>query len=79
MNIKAIVRAEPKPEPLAYSIRDAAALLGLSYMSVYRLIRAHKIKTVSIFRKPVITRIELEKFLLEHTGAHVVRTPRRTK
>lgn len=62
----------PKPEApagvqserLAYSVREAADLLGVNYFSVYRLIQRGKIKVCRALRgKLLVPRDELLKLL----------------
>lgn len=61
----------PKPEPappsserLAYSVQEAAELLGVNYFSVYRLIQRGKIKACRALRgKLLVPRDELLKLL----------------
>lgn len=52
------------PERLAYSIQEAADLLGVNYFSVYRLIQRGKLKACRALRgKLLIPRDELLKLL----------------
>jgi excisionase family DNA binding protein len=52
------------PERLAYSIEEAAQLLGVHYFSVYRLIQRGKLKPCRALRgKFLIPRTELLKLL----------------
>lgn len=63
------VETEPKPtatptERLAYSIQEAADLLGVNYFSVYRLIQRGKLKVCRALRgKLLVPRTELLKLL----------------
>jgi excisionase family DNA binding protein len=51
-------------ERLAYSIQEAADLLGVNYFSVYRLIQRHKLKACRALRgKLLVPRTELLKLL----------------
>ena len=51
-------------ERLAYSIQDAADLLGVNYYSVYRLIRRGKLKACRALRgKVLVPRAELLRLL----------------
>jgi excisionase family DNA binding protein len=53
-----------REDRLAYSIPEAADLLGLDYFSVYRLVQRGKIKACRALRgKFLITREELKRFL----------------
>ena len=55
----------PKPpERLAYSIQEAADMLGVNYFSVYRLIQRGKLKPCRALRgKLLVPRTELVKLL----------------
>ena len=51
-------------ERLAYSIQEAADLLGVNYFSVYRLIQRGKLKVCRALRgKLLVARAELLKLL----------------
>jgi excisionase family DNA binding protein len=50
---------------LAFSIDETAQMLGLCYMTVYRLIQRGKLKTIPHLRHKLIPRVELEKFIAE--------------
>ena len=51
-------------ERLAYSIEEAAAMLGIHYFSVYRLIQRGKLKPCRALRgKLLVPRAELLKLL----------------
>jgi excisionase family DNA binding protein len=51
-------------ERLAYSIEEAAAMLGVHYFSVYRLIQRGKLKPCRALRgKLLVSRSELLKLL----------------
>ena len=53
-----------REDRLAYSIPEAADMLGLDYFSVYRLVQRGKIKACRALRgKFLITRVELNRFL----------------
>lgn len=58
--------AEPQPptERLAYSVQEAADMLGVNYFSVYRLIQRGKLKACRALRgKLLVPRSELLKLL----------------
>jgi excisionase family DNA binding protein len=56
--------ATPQPERLAYSIAESAALLGVHYFSVYRLIQRRKLRACRVLSgKLLIPRSELLKLL----------------
>ena len=48
---------------LAYTLREAAAMLGVSQSSVYRLIKRGQLRSTSGMRRKLIGREELLKFL----------------
>jgi excisionase family DNA binding protein len=53
-----------EPERLAYSIREAANLLGVDYFSVYRLIQRGKLRACRALRgKLLVPRSELLRLL----------------
>jgi len=54
----------PPVERLAYSIQEAADMLGVNYFSVYRLIQRGKLKPCRALRgKLLVPRTELVKLL----------------
>jgi excisionase family DNA binding protein len=54
----------PPVERLAYSIEEAAQMLGINYHSIYRLIQRGKLKACRALRgKLLISRDELLKLL----------------
>ena len=56
--------ATPPTERLAYSIQEAADMLGVNYFSVYRLIQRGKLKPCRALRgKLLVPRTELLKLL----------------
>jgi len=58
--------AEPlrQTERLAYSVQEAAHLLGVNYFSVYRLVQRGKLKVCRVLRgKLLVPRAELLKLL----------------
>jgi excisionase family DNA binding protein len=69
MNATAQVQAQPaQPAPsaerLAYSIQEAADMLGVNYFSVYRLIQRGKLKPCRALRgKLLVPRTELLRLL----------------
>jgi excisionase family DNA binding protein len=53
-----------REDRMAYSIPEAAELLGLDYFSVYRLVQRGKLKACRALRgKFLITRAELNRLL----------------
>ena len=66
MNANESIKPEqaPQSERLAYSIHEAADMLGVDYFSVYRLIQRGKLKACRALRgKFLITRTELFRLL----------------
>jgi len=57
-------RGPAEPERLAYSIQEAADLLGVDYFSVYRLIQRKKLRACRALRgKLLVPRSELLRLL----------------
>jgi excisionase family DNA binding protein len=53
-----------EPERLAYSLQEAAELLGIDYFSVYRLIQREKLRACRALRgKLLVPRSELLRLL----------------
>lgn len=60
------LRKMEREDRLAYSMNEAADLLGVDYLSVYRLVQRGKLKACRALRgKFLITRAELNRFLNE--------------
>ena len=56
--------ANSQTERLAYSVQEAADMLGVNYFSVYRLIQRGKLKVCRALRgKLLVPRVELLKLL----------------
>lgn len=56
--------AASEPERLAYSVHEAASLLGVDYFSVYRLIQRGKLRACRALRgKLLVPRSELLRLL----------------
>ena len=54
----------PPVERLAYSIQEAADMLGINYFTMYRLIQRQKLKTCRVLRgKLLVPRTELLQLL----------------
>ena len=62
-------RAEVAPvlptERLTYSIRETADLLGVSYFTVFRLLKRGKLHALTCIRHKRIPKAELERFMKE--------------
>lgn len=55
-----------REDRLAYSMNEAADLMGIDYLSVYRLVQRGKLKACRALRgKFLIKRTELNRFLNE--------------
>ncbi|EPY03230.1 helix-turn-helix domain-containing protein [Magnetospirillum fulvum] len=54
---------EPRPAPLAYSIRDALAAVGIGRSSLYSEIGAGRLKTFKIGSRTLIAAEDLESWL----------------
>ena len=64
MNASESNATEPPNQRIAYSIPEAAEMLGLDYFSVYRLVQRGKLKACRALRgKFLITRAELDRLL----------------
>jgi excisionase family DNA binding protein len=56
--------AAPIPR-LAFTMRETAEILGVSYITVHRLLKRGKIRASDAIRNKVIPRTEIERFLKE--------------
>jgi len=55
-----------KPLPrLAYTMRETAEILGVSYITVHRLLKRGKLRASDAIRNKVIPLTEIERFLKE--------------
>ncbi len=54
---------------LAYTMRETAAILGVSYITVHRLLQRGKLRASDALRSKIISRAEIERFLRESTKA----------
>jgi excisionase family DNA binding protein len=55
---------------LAFTMRETAEILGVSYITVHRLLKRGKLRASDAIRNKVIPRTEIEKFLRESTAAN---------
>jgi len=55
--------------PMAYSIAEAAAMLGIGKTLAYDLIGSGQLPTVTIGRRRLVTRDQLDRFVAELTQA----------
>lgn len=63
-------RTDKQPRPaglprLAYSLKEVAAMLGISYTSVHRLVQRGKLRSTGGLRHKLIAAGDLERFLAE--------------
>src|ERR1700730_13769211 len=64
LNLSPSSQAPVEPERLAYSLHEAADLLGVDYFSVYRLIQRGKLRACRALRgKLLVPRTELLRLL----------------
>jgi len=61
--------AAPGLAPLAYTIPEAAALLGVGRTTVYELIRSGELASIRIRRGRRVTRAAIEAYLADRTAA----------
>lgn len=59
--------ASPLPR-LAYTMRETAAIIGVSYITVHRLLKRGKLRASDAIRNKVIPHTEIERFLKESTA-----------
>lgn len=50
---------------LAFTMKETAEILGVSYITVHRLLKRGKLRASDAIRSKVIPRSEIEKFLRE--------------
>ena len=55
--------AGPPLPKLAYSMRETAEILGVSYFTVHRLLKRGLLRSSSALRHKVIPHVEIERFL----------------
>jgi len=55
---------DPLPR-LAFTMRETAEILGVSYITVHRLLKRGKMRASDAIRNKVIPRTEIERFLKE--------------
>ena len=64
-----------RPDALAYSVNEAAHLIGVSRRTLYQLIAERRLNSIKLRGSRLITRSALEQLLAE---AEVAESPRRT-
>lgn len=57
----------PTLQRLAYSLKETAAMLGISYMSTHRLLQRGLLKSSTALRHKVIPLTEIQRFLKDTT------------
>ena len=62
---KELMEAIENISPIALTRKQAAAMLGISLVSLDRLCRRGLIRPSRALRKPLFTKAELERFLVE--------------
>ena len=65
-NTTATAAALPR---LAYTMRETAKILGVSYITVHRLLKRGKLRASDAIRNKVIPHTEIERFLRDTIGA----------
>jgi excisionase family DNA binding protein len=55
---------DPLPR-LAFTMRETAEIIGVSYITVHRLLKRGKLRSSDAIRNKVIPRTEIERFLKE--------------
>ena len=65
---KPVESLDPKSDKLAYSIKETAAMLGLSYMTVNRLLARGKLRALGSIRHKIIPKTEIERFFRNDLG-----------
>ena len=64
MSARAKQKQKKLPErKLAYSMQESADLLGVSYITVHRLLKRGLLRSSSAIRNKIIPHAELERFL----------------
>ena len=60
--MRVIVQQQPVPR-LAFTMRETAEILGISYTSVLRLVKRGLLRASTALRHKVISRAEIDRFL----------------
>lgn len=55
---------------LAYTLQETAQMLGISYISVFRLVQRGKLRTSKMLGKHLVPKGEIEKLLKDSLGVH---------
>ena len=57
--------AEPALPRLAFSLKETAKILGISYISVVRLVKRGLLRPSNALRNKLVSRDEIQRFLAE--------------
>jgi len=60
---------QPQPERMAYGVDETAAILGLSKITIYRLIARGALRSSGPLRTKIISRDEIQRFLRQEVAA----------
>jgi excisionase family DNA binding protein len=63
-NVTAAKTSEKLPR-FAYSMRETAEILGVSYITVHRLLKRGKLRASNAIRNKIIPKTEIDRFLRE--------------
>jgi DNA-directed RNA polymerase specialized sigma24 family protein len=59
----AIIKSDEGPPRLAFTLKETAALLGISYATAFRLVQRGLLKSSHALRCKIISKSEIERFL----------------
>lgn len=57
-----------EPETLAYQLRDAARVIGLSRAKLYQLFKTGELRSFTVGRRRLVARKDLEHYVDRKTG-----------
>lgn len=60
---KTVINQEPAVPRLAFSMEETAHMLGVSYITVHRLVKRGLLKSSNALRHKLISRTEIDRFL----------------
>jgi excisionase family DNA binding protein len=63
------IETNGQPPRLAYTMQETADMLGVSYITVHRLIKRGLLRSSLALRHKLIPRTEIERFLRESVSA----------
>jgi len=61
------------PQRLAFSMQETADVLGVSYITVQRLIQRGLLRSSTALRHKIISKVEIERFLRKRPGRYIER------